>query len=354
MVTADQECLDLFVAGHHGYHTFRIPVLAVASPDTVLTFAEGRRYSRSDTGDIDIVLRRSEDGGQSFDDIRVVVSGGGHVAGNPVPIVDGRTGRVTLLFCRNPHDGPEDLVWQGRAHRTVWVACSDDNGLSWTAPREITSEVKRPGWTWYATGPCHGIQLRSGRYVVPCDHGVGNQFERYVDWCHSHLLLSDDGGTTWRIGAVSDRGTNECVAVELADGSIYVNRRCDKRDDIPANRRRYARSSDGGESFSEDCWMAGVVDPHCQGSAVSVRTSTETLVFANAASTIRERLAVRHSKDGGRTWSSGEVVHDGPAGYSDLCALGGTTIGLLFECGDSHPYERIRWMRLNADVLPSL
>ena len=130
----------------------------------------------SDTGDIDIVLRRRERGAPEFDALRVVVAGGGDVAGNPAPVVDRDSGRITLLFCRNPHDGPEDLVWQDKAERTVWLTHSDDDGKTWESPREITSAVKRSDWTWYATGPCHGVQLSSGRLVIPCDHGVGRQY----------------------------------------------------------------------------------------------------------------------------------------------------------------------------------
>ncbi len=345
------EVQDLFVSGRHGYHTFRIPALAVSTAGTVLAFAEGRRHDRADTGDIDTVLRRRERGASKFDAMRVVVPGGGDVAGNPAPVVDRDSGRITLLFCRNPHDGPEDLVWQGKAERTVWLTHSDDDGKTWAPPREITSAVKRPDWTWYATGPCHGVQLSSGRLVIPCDHGVGRQFERYVDWCRSHLLLSDDGGENWRIGAMTGDGTNECVAVELDDGSLYLNRRCDRRDDQPLYRRRFARSVDGGESFAEDNWHKDLVDPHCQASAVRAGGPGAPLVFANAASQARERLTVRRSDDGGRTWSSGRVVHPGPAAYSDLCDLGDGAVGLIYECGDEMTYERLRWTRLNVGDL---
>ena len=128
------EVQDLFVSGRHGYHTFRIPALAVSTAGTVLAFAEGRRHDRSDTGDIDTVLRRRERGAPEFDALRVVVPGGGDVAGNPAPVVDRDSGRITLLFCRNPHDGPEDLVWQGKAERTVWLTHSDDDGKTWARP----------------------------------------------------------------------------------------------------------------------------------------------------------------------------------------------------------------------------
>ena len=106
---------DLFTSGTLGYHTFRIPALVVTTSGTLLAFAEGRRNSRHDTGAIDIVVRRSRDNGQTFDEMRVAVEGGGDVAGNPAPVVDASTGRVWLPFCRNNANGPESLICEGQS-----------------------------------------------------------------------------------------------------------------------------------------------------------------------------------------------------------------------------------------------
>ena len=347
------EYQDLFVSGSLGYHTFRIPALAVTTSGTVLAFAEGRRDQGGDTGDIDLVLRRSTDHGLSFEEMSVVVPGGGDVAGNPAPVVDRDTGRVWLPFCRNNGDGPEDMIWAGEAPRTAWITYSDDDGLSWAVPREITADVKDPAWTWYATGPCHGIQLRNGRLLVPCNHGVGVRFERYVDPLHSHVILSDDHGETWRIAGSTPLGTNECAAVELDDGSIYLNMRCNPsgRSEPSPDRRGYARSWDGGASFSEAGWHAELPDPGCQGSVVQAVGPGAPLAFSNAASNARERLTVRTSADGGRSWSSGRVIYAGLAAYSDLCALPDGQIGCLFECGEVTPKDQLRWMRLEASTL---
>ena len=99
------------------------------------------------------------------------------------------------------------MITEGNGPRTVWVTHSDDDGATWSSSVEITSETKDPAWTWYATGPCHGIQLSSGRLAVPCDHMVGVYFDRKADPYHSHVILSDDGGETWRIGGIVDEGT---------------------------------------------------------------------------------------------------------------------------------------------------
>ena len=156
-------------AGTDGYHTYRIPALEVTATGAVLAFCEGRRDGSGDSGQIDLLMRRSDDGGRTWGQSHVVVTEPGMTCGNPAPVLDRHTGTIWLPFCKNHADGDEALIRKGLAPRTVWVTRSDDDGASWADPVEITAVVKHPGWTWYATGPCHGIQLRSGRLVVPCD-----------------------------------------------------------------------------------------------------------------------------------------------------------------------------------------
>ena len=333
---------NLFTSGTLGYHTFRIPALVVSTRGTLLAFAEGRRNSRHDTGAIDIVLRRSVDNGESFDEMRVAVGGDGDVAGNPAPVVDASTGRIWLLFCRNNADGPESLICRGQAPRTVWVTNSDDDGETWAEPREITAEVKLPEWTWYATGPGHGLQLESGRLLIPCDHIVGRDFSPATDPYLSHVILSDDQGETWRLGGEAQLGTNECMAAQLADGRVYLN--C--RNYIGEHRRAFAVSHDEGESFDAFGWHDELIDPICQAAVLSL--GGDCLAFSNAASRTRERLTVRSSPDCGLSWSAGQVLHAGPAAYSDLCELPDGTLGCLYEAGSEAPYEYLRWARFSG------
>ena len=154
----------VFTSGENGYDTFRIPALIEAENGTLLAFAEGRRAGRGDAGDIDLVLRRSTDGGSSWGDLQVVWDDGANTCGNPCPVVDWSDGTIHLLATRNlGHDHESEIIAQtSEGTRTVWVMTSTDHGASWNPPREITSTAKRPDWTWYATGPGNGIQLRSG------------------------------------------------------------------------------------------------------------------------------------------------------------------------------------------------
>ena len=166
------DSIDLFESGTEGYHAFRIPALTTTPTGTVLAFCEGRKNGRGDSGDIDLVLRRSDDGGQTFAPMQVVWDDGPHTCGNPCPVVDRRTGAIALLSTHNlGHDVEHQIIDQiSEGTRTVWLTRSEDEGRTWSAPAEITATTKEPNWTWYATGPGAGIQLHSGRLVISCDH----------------------------------------------------------------------------------------------------------------------------------------------------------------------------------------
>ncbi len=348
----------LFTAGTEGYHTFRIPALVRSNAGTLLAFCEGRRTGGGDSGDIDIVLKRSFDDGMSWQPLQIAVSTGNDTDGNPAPVVDRLSGTIWLLFCKNLADGAEGKIVAGEAPRTVWVTASHDDGATWTDPKEITDTVKDEAWTWYATGPCHGVQLANGRLVVPCDHVLGNSRE-YAEYGYSHLIVSDDHGETWRSAGKAQPGTNESVVLETVDGGLYFN--C--RNYVPPKRRAYARSDDNGDTFTEFGYAEALIEPICQASMVRYtdthRHAKNRVIFSNPASTQRERLTLRISYDECRTWNAGKVLHAGPAAYSDLCIAADMHICCLYERGTAHPYETLTfakfdlaWVTDGADTLP--
>jgi len=322
------EQIDLFQRGTNGYHTYRIPAVVVSSQGTLLAFCEGRKESAADDGDIDLLLVRSFDGGKTWGDVQLIHDAGSHTAGNPAPVVDRDTGEIILPFCIN--------------NNTVWVTKSSDDGATWSTPREITKDVKLPGWTWYATGPCHGIQLSSGRLLIPCDHNGA-----------AHVIYSDDHGETWKLGASVMGGTNESVAVETVDKLVYIN--CRNTRNNGKTHRAYAWSSDGGESFSSTEWASELIEPICQASLVRLSTTAthgkNRVLFSNPASQRRERLTVRLSYDECKSWNAGRIVHFGPAAYSDLCVLPDGTIGCFYERGAHSPYEKLTFARFNLEWL---
>ncbi|MBI1298460.1 exo-alpha-sialidase [bacterium] len=336
----------LFSSGEDGYHTYRIPALAVSTQGTVLAFCEGRKHGRGDAGEIDLLLKRSHDGGRSWGETQVVVTEPGMTCGNPCPVVDATTGVIWLPFCKNLADGDEDQIVLGKAPRTVWVTRSDDDGASWAEPVEITAAVKRLEWTWYATGPCHGIQLRSGRLLIPCDHMVGVYFDRKRDPYHSHVIYSDDHGATWQIGGIINEGTNECAVAETVDGGVYINCRNYRGE----KRRAVAWSHDDGDSFGDFTYDDTLVEPICQAALVNL-PDEKAILFANPASVTRQQMTVRLSRDDGRSWPVAKVLHSGPAAYSDLAVTGAGEILCLYERGDNHPYEMLMLARFELSWL---
>lgn len=298
--------------GLFGYENYRLPALVPNASGALLAFCEARRDHRNDTGDIDLVLRRSTDGGRSWGPVQLVHEEGGRrpiTIGNPCPILDRRSGDIVLLFCRN--------------NRDVFLTRSGDGGLTWAVPRNITDRAKLPHWTYYATGPGHGIQTATGRLIAPCVHR-----DPARRWRRSHVLLSDDGGHNWRIGGVAGAPSKECALVETASGTLYLNMRSP---DIEF--RRVAWSLDDGESWTPPEIDRRLIEPGCHASVVLANDSESNpvFVFSNPASQRRQELTIRMSRDGCATWSPGKVLHLGHAGFSDLTALERGHAGCLYE-----------------------
>ena len=343
----------VFRAGAGGYHTYRIPALLVTPKGTLLAFCEGRKRGAGDSGDIDLLLRRSFDGGRTWQPQQTVWDDGPNTCGNPCPVLDRRTGTVWLLMTHNLGQDTEAQIAAGtsRGTRTVWVSKSTDDGATWSRPTEITQDVRRPGWTWYATGPGVGIQLRTGRLLVPCDHMVAGSKAQF-----SHVLYSDDGGKSWHVGGEVGPGCDECQAAELADGTVLLNIRSYRGH----HRRLVARSRDGGLHWSGPAEDPALVEPVCQASLTRYLGAKGPLLFANPAGTRRERLTVRLSRDGGRTWPAARVLHEGPAAYSCLAVLADGAVGCLYESGYRSPYEALTfarfplaWLTGGAEAPPS-
>ena len=331
----------LFRSGENGYHTYRIPALLATRSGALLAFCEGRKDSASDSGDIDIVLKRSTDGGRSWSPMSVIADHGPDTIGNPAPVIDRSTGTIWLLLTGNPGSTAEGEIMHSGAGgtRTVWIMSSRDDGRTWTPPSEITSSVKRADWRWYATGPGNGIQLRSGRLLIPCNHSEGLHSIR------SHVIYSDDHGRTWQIGGSLPEKTDECAAVELGDGTLLLN----MRHNLGRHRRAIARSRDGGRTWSDFRFDEALIDPGCQGSMIR---AGKLVFFSNAADERKRiRMTLRASRDGGRTWPISMLLYEGPSAYSSLAATKSGAIALLYERGTATFRETITFTKIRQPEL---
>ncbi|MCX8037294.1 MAG: glycoside hydrolase [Candidatus Sumerlaeia bacterium] len=344
------EQTDLYVGGEGGYHTYRIPALIVTKKGTVLAFCEARKHSASDTGDIDTVVRRSTDGGRTWQPLQMVWDDGPNTAGNPCPVVDRDTGTIWLPLTHNLGTDTEKQIAarESKGTRTVWMTKSTNDGATWAKPWEITATTKRPNWTWYATGPGIGIQLKSGRLVIPCDNKEADSKEE-----QSHIIYSDDHGATWQLGGVVTPNVNECQVVELRDGSLMLN----MRSYTGKNRREIAYSRDGGLTWTPPQTDPNLIEPVCQASLIAHagrvgnQANQFVLLFSNPASTKRENMTVRASFDEGKTWPVGRSLYAGPSAYSCLAVLPDGTIGCLYERGEERYSERITFARFNWEWL---
>lgn len=333
---------EIFVPGVGGYKAYRIPALITTKNNTVLAFCEGRKTGRGDSGNIDLIVKRSADGGKTWSSGTVIWDDGNNTCGNPCPVVDEQTGDIHLLMTWNRGDDSGGALHNGTATgtRNVFQCKSQDDGRTWSHPAEITNQVKEKNWQWYATGPGVGIQIKTGphagRLVIPCDHTAP------VYHFGAHVIYSDDGGETWNRSNPIKPTCNESQIVELNDGRLMMNMRSQENKAAGRLRNGYrsiALSNDGGETWTEPTFDEHLGDPVCQASII--RYDEGRLLFSHPNPPItpqrgkRIRMTIRSSQDDGKTWSDGLLIDEGAAAYSCLTRLPDGNIGLLYESGTS-------------------
>ncbi|NEE02823.1 sialidase family protein [Phytoactinopolyspora halotolerans] len=335
------------------YHSFRIPCLVRTRQDTLIAFVEGRASSNRDWGNINLLYKRSTDNGATWSGLREVVGVGQGTWGNPTAVADRQTGTVWLFMSWNPagysqngHDGTTRITaWE---HRKVYVSRSTDDGVTWSAPEDVTEALKPrtrgngQTWAWDAMGPGAGIQTRGGRLVIPA--------------LHRHLY-SDDRGETWKVQRITDvstgayqEGTSEGAVVELLDGRLMRNDRAVGSVWETAKRRWVATGTieDGFSTYAPD---ATLLDPRAQGSILRYNSdSPARIMFLNSASTVtRTKMRVRISYDEGRTWPISRPLSDAPlpswpglgtgnwaeGGYSSMAKTADYHVGALVELNEN-------------------
>ncbi|MDT0342809.1 sialidase family protein [Streptomyces litchfieldiae] len=353
-----------FISHRDGYDCYRIPAIVTTPSGTLLAFAEGRLTDCDDVGNIDLVLKRSTDGGHTWSDIMVLRGAGSPgTFGNPVPVVDELTGRVSLLYAHNSWTDEGDR--RVRRNRSLHSVYSTDDGLTWS-PGGVLGPLKPSDWTWVSVGPGHGVQLRrgphAGRLIVTGDHNTADGRSG------AQLYYSDDGGATWRLGAVYETDRHEThpgelTVVERVDGSLYINAR--SSDPGPGHYRLAATSEDGGMSFTPGGFTPapGLAAPPVSASLLRLRATDDgdprnrLLLSAPARpgpqlATRRRTMTIRSSYDEGLTWqATAPVINPGRAGYSDLTELASGEIGLLYETGVNSSHGTIKFTAFTAESL---
>jgi sialidase-1 len=346
--------MDLFLSGHDNVNIYRIPSLITASSGTLLAFIEARE---GDDGDpTDLTLKRSLftgpqparmlNGyprvfgfGMNWEPMRTVLPGKGQAIMNPCPVLDQSTGRIWLP-CYEVRGGLKEHLKDCYAGRLL-LTWSDDEGLTWAAPRDLTASMPR-----FIPGPGVGVQLRTDRLVVPGYWAPGPGMSVPSRSC---VVYSDDHAQTWRWGAQVKGNTDESQAVELSDGVLLLNCRSNR-----GKACRYvARSRDGGQTWFEESDDPSLPEPVCQASILReppvAPGAKPRLVFIGPAGGSRTNLTAKISSDDGKTWSAGRTIQPGPAAYSGAAFLKDGTIGVLYETGKVHPYEKVAFARFNLE-----
>lgn len=344
--------IPVFPLNSEGYQCFRIPSILTIGKEELLAFAEGRKNSCSDFGNVDLVMKRSVDGGNTWNPLRVIVDNDSLQAGNIAPVFDRFDpeypgGRIFVFY--NTGNAFEWQVRSGKGLREVWYITSTDKGKTWSRPVNITLQVHRPNqpdentaynftedWRAYANTPGHGLQMNSGKYkgriFIPVNHTEGEPKEDWTD-CFAGGFYTDDHGRSFHLAEnISIAGSNECTAAETSNGGVMINARNQKG--IPRERIA-ALSSNGGESWDSTWYEDQIIDPVCQASLMNVRLKEmHILLFTNPASTSqRVNLTLRASYDDGMTWPDSILLIPGDAAYNDISVYNKTMLGVLYEKG---------------------
>ncbi len=358
---AQNSSVAVFNAGTEGYKSFRIPAIVKLKSGQLLAFAEGRVNGTNDFGDVNIVLKRSTNNGNTWSDVATIVDYANLQAGNPAPVLDlldplYPNGKLYLFY--NTGNNHEGEVRKGKGLREVWFISSIDNGNTWSAPTNITTQVHHPNqsstnqsyhdsldWRSYANTPGHAIQLEHGKYrgriYVIGNHSAGSPQKQFMDY-DVHGFYTDDHGKNFRLSkSLNLPGSNEAMAAELPDGKMIINARNQKAD---PRCRIISISSTGGESWDTTYYDSNLIDPVCQGSIVSLQLKINKKALAvcnNADIKNRDQLTLRISFDNGLTWIKSFVIGKAAkdykgdfTAYSDLVQLNKSHVGVLYEYDD--------------------
>lgn len=351
---AEPQFSEVFTSGKDGYVSVRIPSVVVGKKGAVLAFAEGRLRA-TDQAENDIVLKRSADGGATWGTLQLLHDDGANSLNNPTALV-ADSGRIFLMYQRIPahlkeHSKETATGFDGENIYRTFLTTSDDDGATWTPPRDVTRGTKHAtGATTVASGPGLGLQLtrgpHAGRLVMPFNEGP------YARW-QNYAAFSDDAGTTWHCGAnapgalLGERSQiNEVQMVELSDGRLRLN----TRQFAGAKVRKTARSADGGATWSAVEDAPDLRDPSCMASVFrySFDDAQGRILYSGPDSAQRENGTIRLSLDDGATWPVQRVLYPGGFAYSVLTRLPDGTVGCLFEADG---YARIVFARLPLEWL---
>ncbi|AEV99133.1 sialidase [Niastella koreensis] len=352
-------------------HTYRIPGLSTAKDGSLLAIYDVRRESARDLqGNIDIGVSRSTDGGNTWLPMQIAIDmgkwGGLPEKFNGVSdanvLVDKNTGAIFIAGLWMHGVLSEEGIWvewltdtstnwnhqwrnkgsqpgfDEKHSAQFMIVKSVDNGKTWSKPVNITQQCKQEAWWLWAPAPGAGITLHDGTLVFP------TQGRDKSGKAFSNITYSKDGGVTWHTSnRASKESTTENMAVELSDGTVMLNMRCNKnqKDTGDTNGRVIAITRNLGEDWTEHPTSRGALhEPVCMASILRHKyvvkgQKKSILLFANPDSkTLRHHMTIKVSYDDGATWQTNKKIlldEWKSRGYSCMTSIDAETIGIVYE-----------------------
>ena len=341
--------------------SFRIPALVTSRDGSTLIAAYDVRYDDSSDlqGDIDVGVKRSTDGGRTWSNLILAMDMGtygyspassdtwktaqqNNGIGDPALLVDEATGRI---FCfglwAHGHRSDNDkrvLAWSSTGYDVEQTSqfimtYSDDDGLTWSEPVNLTRQLKKQNWNSIFQGPGRGITMKDGTLVVPIQHQEGPlTLPNGLPALHSGIAYSTDYGETWHTHALAHTITSECAVAEIEPGVLLLT----MRDETNSRVRRNYITRDLGRSWEKHSTDGKWVDSTCEASMIAVPASNnvlgkDLLIFANPHNTGRSRMTIHVSEDNGDTWAGTTLLDEGGSAYSAITMIDNATVGILYE-----------------------
>lgn len=342
------ETSTAFIAGADGINTYRIPSVVIAKDGSILVFCEARKESWRDHRKTAVVMKRSTDSGKTWSKMVTIASDNYYGAFiDPCPVVDYETGEIFVLMAY------ADPTNNTNVAHTAWLVTSTDNGITWSARKEVSKTMVKSGYALHGVGVGSGIQIKKGKYqgrlVIPSRH-VNLTTEK----TSNVAIYSDDHGKTWNFGVVTDPKCGEHQIAELSNGDLIINQR---------GAQRYTfRSKDGGETWSSVVPDKILPAVSCQA---SVASNGNYLFFTGPiggsyTDTMDDRcgLTIFRSLDDGVTWHNSKLLYKNASGYSCATPMSDNRLCIIFESGDSYGFIRTAaarpagWMRIDMILLP--